>query len=81
VAIRSHLPLYRPDIWDLVVCHKLRNFHLRDIPFVMNHLGLFLFIVAATLGSADMQKLTMNVARDVPEWRAIDVQGNMVNCL
>ena len=64
-------------ILGLVVCHRLRKFRLRDIPFVVNHLGLFLFIVAATLGSADMQKLTMNVARDVPEWRAIDVQGNM----
>jgi hypothetical protein len=69
--------LYIALILGLVVCHKLRNFHLRDIPFVINHLGLFLFIVAATLGSADIQKLTMNVARDVPEWRAIDVQGNM----
>jgi signal transduction histidine kinase len=70
--------LYIAIILGLVVCHRLRRFRWRDIPFVMNHLGLFLFIVAATLGSADMQKLTMNVARDVPEWRAIDVQGNMV---
>ena len=69
--------LYMAIILGLVVCHRLRKFRLRDIPFVVNHLGLFLFIVAATLGSADMQKLTMNVARDVPEWRAIDVQGNM----
>jgi len=70
--------LYVVIILGLTVCNRLRNFHLRDIPFVVNHLGLFLFIVAATLGSADMQKLTMNVSRDVPEWRAVDVSGNMV---
>jgi hypothetical protein len=70
--------LYLSIILGLAICNRLRRFRLHDIPFVMNHLGLFLFIVAATLGSADMQKLTMNVARDVPEWRAVDVRGNIV---
>jgi hypothetical protein len=65
-------------ILGLVICHKLHPFRLRRLPFVMNHLGLFLFIVAATLGSADMQTLTMNISREVPEWRAVDGQGNVI---
>lgn len=70
--------LYMILILGLAICRKVHHFRLHKLPFVMNHLGLFLFIVAATLGSADMQKLTMNVSRDVPEWRAVDVKGNMV---
>ena len=71
------LYLYIAIILGLVVCNKLRRLRFRDVPSVMNHLGLFLFIVAATLGSADMQKLTMNVARNVPEWRAVNVHGDI----
>lgn len=40
--------------------------------FLLNHLGLFLAIVCATLGSADMQKLRMQIGKDAPEWRALD---------
>jgi hypothetical protein len=70
--------LYIVIILGLVVCHRLRRLRWHDVPFLMNHLGLLLFIVAATLGSADIQQLTMNVTRNVPERRAIDEQYNMV---
>lgn len=48
-----------------------------DIPFLLNHLGLFVTMVAATLGNADMQRLKMTVSGDGPEWRAIDDQGEI----
>lgn len=44
-----------------------------------SHLGLFIAIVAATLGSADMKKLKMTVAQDTPEWRAVDDDGKVYN--
>lgn len=44
---------------------------LREVPFVLNHLGLFIAIVCATLGSADMQRLKMTVQQEQPEWRAV----------
>ena len=44
----------------------------RDIPFLLNHLGLFLAMTTATLGNADMQRLrmitvvyTMNMANKI----------------
>ena len=49
----------------------------RDIPFFLNHLGLFVTMVSATLGHADMQRLKMTVTSDGPEWRAFDDNGQM----
>lgn len=69
--------LYVVVILGLVVIDRLINFRRGSISFILNHAGLFVIIVAATLGSADIQKLTMNVARDVPEWRAVDVHGKI----
>lgn len=42
---------------------------------LVSHLGLFIALVAATLGSADMQKLKMTIVQDAPEWRAVDDDG------
>ena len=46
-----------------------------DLPFLLNHLGLFLALTTATLGNADMQRLKMIVAVGEPEWRALDANG------
>ncbi|MBR5019421.1 MAG: cytochrome c biogenesis protein CcsA [Bacteroidales bacterium] len=54
----------------LATLNHLLRFNLKEIPFLLNHLGVFVAIVAATLGSADMQKLQMKVAYEAPEWRA-----------
>ena len=47
----------------------------RDIPFLLNHLGLFLALTTATLGNADMQRLKMITVIGEPEWRALDANG------
>lgn len=44
----------------------------KSVPFLLNHLGLFVAIVCATLGNADMQKLRMTLVQDNSEWRTID---------
>lgn len=61
----------------LVHLHKGRDLWLRDVPFLLNHLGLFVTIVTATLGNADMQRLKMIIGSDNPEWRAVDDKGMM----
>lgn len=43
----------------------------RDLPFLLNHLGLFLAMTTATLGNADMQRLRMVTAVGESEWRAL----------
>jgi hypothetical protein len=49
----------------------------RDLPFLLNHLGLFLAMTIATLGNADMQRLKMITAVGEPEWRALTAQGTI----
>ena len=50
----------------------------RDIPFLLNHLGLFLAMTTATLGNADMQRLKMITVMGEPEWRALTQQQQIV---
>ena len=47
----------------------------RDIPFMLNHLGLFLAMTTATLGNADVQRLRMITTEGQPEWRAVAENG------
>lgn len=65
-------------IAGLVTLKRIMHFRVKDIPFILNHLGLFIAMTCATLGNADMQKLQMTVRTDVPEWRALDRQGDTV---
>jgi cytochrome c biogenesis protein ResB len=47
----------------------------RDIPFMLNHLGLFIALTTATLGSADIQRVKMICGVGEPEWRAMEQGG------
>ena len=42
-----------------------------DVPFLLNHLGLFIALTTATLGSADIQCVKMICGIGEPEWRAL----------
>ena len=50
----------------------------RDVPFLLNHLGLFLAMTTATLGNADMQCLKMITLKGKPEWRALTQEKQIV---
>ena len=64
-----------------VILRRLFNCQLsivnlkRDLPFMLNHLGLFLAMTAGTLGNADMQRLKMVTTIGEPEWRALAPGG------
>ena len=60
--------VYMAFILGLVVCHRLMHLSswLRDVPFLLNHLGLFIVMVTATLGNADMQRMKMITAKGEP---------------
>jgi hypothetical protein len=65
--------VYIAVIIGLAVLKRLSHFlWKRDIPFLFNHLGLFLALTCATLGNADMQRLKMITAVGEPEWRVMD---------
>lgn len=44
----------------------------RNVPFLLNHLGIFIALVCGTLGNADMKRMRMMVREGTTEWRAID---------
>ena len=71
--------VYMSMILGLVVLRRLSHLSswLRDIPFLLNHLGLFLAMTTATLGNADMQRLKMITVVGEPEWRALTQEGTI----
>lgn len=48
------------------------------LPSLVCHIGLFIVVVAGTLGSADMKRLKIYTVVGEPEWRALDEQQNIV---
>lgn len=64
-------------ILGLVSIRSICNFRLKQIPFLCNHLGLFIVLVCGVLGSADMSRITMRAQVGQAEWRAADEKGNV----
>lgn len=73
--------VYIAVILGQIILRRILNFQFsilnlkRDIPFLLNHLGLFLAMTTATLGNADMQRLKMITVVGEPEWRALTPEG------
>ena len=59
----------------LAALNHIFRWKVKEIPFILNHLGVVVAIVAATLGNADIQSLQMTVFTGEPEWRAVDDDG------
>lgn len=62
-------------VLGLTAFRYLYPFRWRNIPFLLNHLGLFVAVVAAVLGNADLQRLKMTTVVGKAEWRAYDEAG------
>lgn len=76
-AMLSFWPFVLTYVWltllvGLVCMTRIFHPSWRSIPFLLNHLGLFLALVAGTLGNADMQRLFMTVQEGKTENRAVD---------
>ena len=59
----------------ITTLRQILHFRLRELPSLLSHVGLFLVIVTATLGSADMERVKLTATTDMPEWRATHEQG------
>ena len=71
--------VYIAVILGQIILRRMLHFQWkRDIPFLLNHLGLFLAMTTATLGNADMQRLKMITMKGEPEWRALTSQQQIV---
>lgn len=75
-AMLSFWPFVLSYLWLTIlvgmVCMTRLRPSWRNISFLLNHLGLFLALVAGTLGNADMQQLYMTTQEGKTEWRAVD---------
>ena len=73
--------LYITVILGLTIHRRLRKIFKgegalkRDVPFMLNHLGLFIALTTATLGCADMQRVKMICGVGEPEWRVLEQGG------
>ncbi len=61
----------------LATADRIVHFKAGNIPFILNHLGVVVAVVAATLGAADRQDLRIISYRNIPEWRAVRGDGTM----
>ena len=69
--------VYIAVILGVIILRRLMHLSSwkRDVPFLLNHLGLFVALTTATLGNADMQRVKMIITIGEPEWRALTQQG------
>lgn len=65
-------------ILGLVIAKRLHHFRWKDYAFYLNHLGLWLFLFAAGMGSADMLRYVMYVEEGEVEWRVFDKNENVL---
>lgn len=72
--------VYMTIILGMVIVKRFR--HLKgwkqDVPFLLNHLGLFVALTCGTLGNPDIQQLKMITTVNEAEWRALDKEHNIV---
>ena len=71
--------VYIAVILGVIILRRIMHLHSwkQDVPFLLNHLGLFIALTTATLGNADMQRVKMITAIGEPEWRALTADGTV----
>jgi len=59
----------------LAALNHLLRWKVKEVPFLLNHFGVVIAIVSATLGHADIRTLQLTAFTGEPEWRALDEVG------
>ncbi|NOR28431.1 MAG: hypothetical protein GQ540_07880 [Lutibacter sp.] len=62
----------------LVTIKRISQLKWSNFGFILNHLGLFLALIAGILGTGDLQRLSINVYEGKPSWIATDAQKNEI---
>ncbi|GGK38145.1 MULTISPECIES: cytochrome c biogenesis protein ResB [Flavobacteriaceae] len=62
----------------LISIKRILQFRWSNVGFILNHIGLFLALIAGMLGTGDLQRLSINTYEGKPSWIATDVQKNQV---
>lgn len=64
-------------ILGLATLNRLVHFKVKEIPFLLNHLGLFLALVCGAIGAPDTQRLHMTTREGETQWQAEDESGKV----
>ena len=67
--------LYLLTSLGLVTLRRITPFTKQNLGFVLNHAGLWLAIVAGSLGASDIQRLSINLKEGEVAWKLKDTQG------
>ncbi len=62
----------------LVLVRRLAVLRKKDLAFYCNHLGLWILLLSAGLGAADMQRFVMHVREGEIEWRVYNAKGDVL---
>ena len=62
----------------LISIKRILQFKWSNFGFILNHVGLFLALIAGVLGTGDLQRLSINVYEGKPSWIATDTQKNEI---
>ena len=68
--------LYLLLVLGFVIIRKSIPFKTKNWGFVCSHLGLWITVFAAGLGSGDLMRLRMDLYENKIEWKAYDDKGN-----
>jgi hypothetical protein len=62
----------------LISIKRILQFKWSNFGFILNHLGLFLALIAGVLGTGDLQRLSINVYEGKPSWIATNADKNEI---
>ena len=66
-------------ILGFTIVRRFLPFTIKNFAFILNHAGLFIVIVAASLGTADLWRLNMQLVEGRAIFTAFDHNGNSYN--
>lgn len=62
-----------------LIVRRLIKFNRRDYAFYLNHIGLWILLFAAGLGSADIRRYVMHVTEGETEWRVYNENDDVLD--
>jgi len=71
--------LYLLVVLGFTIVRRFKSFTIKNIAFNLNHIGLWIVVVAASLGSSDMWILKAQLEKEHPSVTAYDGSGKAFN--
>ncbi len=71
--------MYLLVVLGFTIVRRFKSYTIKNIAFLLNHIGLWIVVVTASLGSSDMWRLSMNLETRHPSYTAFDSKGQAYN--